>query len=166
MNIHHFLLMMMMMTIWGWISSRRPAKTTMVDNRQSPVRELYLSGIHLFQLKPLSTLYIGYEHNASVCWLCFRLPCLAFSSPPNFHNGPSLSEGLLAHPLLLGPTDGQDQSVSRVSDSIVSPFWASRPLKQPAGWKTYDLPLYFVSLKTYYWTEKNVFTKSKSVQWD
>ena len=55
---------------------------------------------------------------------------------------------LPSQPLPLGPTDGQDQSVSRVSDSIVSPFWASRPLKQPSGCKTYHLPLDFVFLKS------------------
>ena len=55
------------------------------------------------------------------CILDFR--AWLFLPPPNFHNGPSLSEGLLAQQLLpLGPADGQDQSVSRVSDSIVSPF--------------------------------------------
>ena len=36
---------------------------------------------------------------------------------------------LPSQPLPLGPTDGQDQSVFRVSDSIVSPFLSLQTLK-------------------------------------
>ena len=83
-----------------------------LDNRQSAVCELYLSWIPLFRPK-ISTIElvvvnqfgISVLHKCIIHWKLFvkcilvGFPCGAFQ-PPNFYNGPSLSEWLLVHKLM------------------------------------------------------------------
>ena len=83
------------------------------------------------------------------CVLDFR--AWLFPPPPNFHNGPSLSEGLLAQSATTTRTDwwAGSKCVQSVRFYCLS-FLSLQTLKTACWVKNYDLPLYFVFLKSDY----------------